>query len=178
MDMAASGASVSSSGRRRAIALRSILRIVDQLPLVYVSGLVSMVRTGRARRQRIGDVAAGTIVVAVDPRASQQGTPGWMLPVVTLVALAISALSIFGIVRAGSRPLTAAQRSQFVAGCDASAAGRVMSCGCLLDQLGAAGYDTPDRLQALLEQERVAIARRDPVAMPPALIGAARVCRR
>src|ERR1700722_1499660 len=46
----------------KAIAMRSVLRIVDSLPVWYLSGLVNMVRTGPERRQRIGDVAAETKV--------------------------------------------------------------------------------------------------------------------
>ena len=86
----------------RAVAIRSVVRIVDSLPVCYVSGLVSMVRTGPARRQRIGDIAAGTIVVAVDGRAARQGTPGWMLPVATVGAVIVSALSVIGV--GGGRP--------------------------------------------------------------------------
>src|SRR5579884_3408422 len=35
----------------KAVAIRSVLRVVDQLPTCYLSGLISMVRTGPARRQ-------------------------------------------------------------------------------------------------------------------------------
>jgi uncharacterized RDD family membrane protein YckC len=41
--------------------IRNIMRIVDFLPVVYVAGVVSMVAT--PRDQRLGDLAAGTIVV-------------------------------------------------------------------------------------------------------------------
>jgi len=68
----------------KAVAIRSVVRVIDSMPVCYVSGLISMLRTGPARRQRIGDIAAGTIVVAVDGRAASQGTPGWMLPAATL----------------------------------------------------------------------------------------------
>jgi uncharacterized RDD family membrane protein YckC len=44
-----------------ASAIRSILRIADFLPLMYVAGVASMVAT--TRDQRLGDLAAGTIVV-------------------------------------------------------------------------------------------------------------------
>src|SRR5215216_1079467 len=45
----------------REIAVRSILRVVDGVGL-YVVGLIVMLATGQ-RRQRVGDLAAGTIVV-------------------------------------------------------------------------------------------------------------------
>jgi uncharacterized RDD family membrane protein YckC len=45
----------------REIAVRTILRVVDGLG-VYIVGLITMLATGE-RRQRIGDLAAGTIVV-------------------------------------------------------------------------------------------------------------------
>ncbi len=77
----------------RAIATRSALRIIDQLPVYYVSGLVSMVRTGAARRRRIGDVAGGTMVVAEDRLSAARGTPGWILPAATIVAVLLSAVS-------------------------------------------------------------------------------------
>lgn len=44
-----------------ASAIRNILRIVDFLPALYVAGVVCMVST--ERDQRLGDLAAGTIVV-------------------------------------------------------------------------------------------------------------------
>jgi uncharacterized RDD family membrane protein YckC len=47
----------------RMCAIRNVLRFIDVLPLLYASGLVSLVRTGRSRRQRIGDVVARTTVV-------------------------------------------------------------------------------------------------------------------
>jgi len=44
-----------------ASAIRNILRIVDFLPALYVGGVISIVAT--RRDQRLGDLAAGTIVV-------------------------------------------------------------------------------------------------------------------
>lgn len=78
----------------RAIAIRSLLRMVDSLPVCYVVGLLSMLRTGPGRRQRLGDVAAGTIVVAVDGRAARDGTAEWMLPAATVAAVIVSALTV------------------------------------------------------------------------------------
>ncbi len=42
-------------------AIRTILRVVDFLPIFYITGVISMVAT--ERDQRLGDLAAGTIVV-------------------------------------------------------------------------------------------------------------------
>jgi uncharacterized RDD family membrane protein YckC len=89
----------------RAIAIRSVLRIVDSLPVSYLIGLLSMVRTGPARRQRIGDVVAGTIVVAVDGRAARDGTPGWMLPAAIVSAAIVSALGVITIAEAPQQSL-------------------------------------------------------------------------
>ena len=46
-----------------AIAGRTVLRIVDALPFAYLLGLIVVLATGQ-RRQRIGDLAAGTTVVS------------------------------------------------------------------------------------------------------------------
>jgi uncharacterized RDD family membrane protein YckC len=48
------------------IALRTLLRIVDWLPFGYLVGFITMMVTGR-RRQRLGDLAAKTRVVRVQP---------------------------------------------------------------------------------------------------------------
>ena len=44
--------------------VRNLLRVVDSLPMYYVVGLVSMVAS--AHGQRLGDLAAGTLVVRLD----------------------------------------------------------------------------------------------------------------
>lgn len=49
-----------------AIAGRTLLRLIDGLPVLYLVGFVIMLATGR-RHQRIGDLAAGTVVVKVQP---------------------------------------------------------------------------------------------------------------
>jgi uncharacterized RDD family membrane protein YckC len=46
-----------------AVVIRTLLRIVDSLPLAYLVGLIVVLVTGR-RRQRLGDLAAGTTVVS------------------------------------------------------------------------------------------------------------------
>jgi uncharacterized RDD family membrane protein YckC len=44
-------------------AARTLLRIVDVLPLLYIVGLITALASGPGRRQRVGDLAAGTYVV-------------------------------------------------------------------------------------------------------------------
>jgi uncharacterized RDD family membrane protein YckC len=73
----------------RQIAIRNVFRVFDALPLLYASGLLSLMRTGRARRQRIGDVVARTTVV-LDREGKPLRTPAWLLPVATILATAIS----------------------------------------------------------------------------------------
>ncbi|HEV2769066.1 MAG TPA: RDD family protein [Solirubrobacteraceae bacterium] len=51
-----------------AIAIRTLLRIVDSLPVLYLLGLVVVFATGQ-RRQRIGDLAARTRVVRANATA-------------------------------------------------------------------------------------------------------------
>jgi uncharacterized RDD family membrane protein YckC len=45
-----------------AIAIRTLLRLIDWLPFLYLAGFVTMLATGR-RRQRLGDLAAKTVVI-------------------------------------------------------------------------------------------------------------------
>lgn len=87
----------------RQSAIRNVLRFADAVPILYASGLLSMIRTGRRRRQRIGDVAAGTIVV-VDPGGRQLRTPGWLLPIVTLVATLASVAILVAVLDAPASP--------------------------------------------------------------------------
>jgi uncharacterized RDD family membrane protein YckC len=136
----------------RAIGIRSVLRIIDALPTWYVSGRVSMLRTGPTRRQRIGDVAAQTTVVAVQGRALGRGTPGWMLPVATIVALFMSAVLIFGVAHAGDRHLTDADRAAFMTGRERSAS--PSACKCILTRLEAEGYDTANAQRQLFDHLR------------------------
>ncbi len=82
------------------IAVRNALRIVDAVPLLYTSGLISMWRTGRSQRQRIGDVVAGTAVVPVEGRESLLASPRWLLPSVAAVALVLSVLVFITAARA------------------------------------------------------------------------------
>jgi uncharacterized RDD family membrane protein YckC len=43
------------------VIIRTLLRIVDSLPVLYLVGFIVMLTSGR--KQRIGDMAAGTVVV-------------------------------------------------------------------------------------------------------------------
>jgi uncharacterized RDD family membrane protein YckC len=47
-----------------AVLVRTVLRLIDALPILYIVGLASVLGTGSGRRQRVGDLAAGTTVVA------------------------------------------------------------------------------------------------------------------
>jgi len=160
-----------------AIAIRSVLRLVDQLPVWYASGLVSMIRTGPQRRQRIGDVAAGTMVVAVDGRAAALGTPSWGLPLATVLAVLLSAAFVYQVSSAGTQPLTAEQQAEFISSCQAGSPPGT-DCTCILTQLQAGGYDSLNSLNGLLAQSQAAAIDRRPSEMPQALVGAVRACIR
>src|SRR5947209_13009189 len=43
--------------------VRTILRVIDGLPFLYLVGLISIGASGSGRRQRLGDLAAETVVV-------------------------------------------------------------------------------------------------------------------
>jgi uncharacterized RDD family membrane protein YckC len=55
----------------RASMVRSLLRLVDELPTSYLIGFVVMIAS--RRRQRLGDFAAGTVVVRVEPPTPDRG---------------------------------------------------------------------------------------------------------
>src|SRR4051794_12839415 len=54
----------------RQVAVRTVLRLVDGIG-VYLVGLIAMLATGD-RRQRLGDLAAGTIVTTADEPAARE----------------------------------------------------------------------------------------------------------
>jgi uncharacterized RDD family membrane protein YckC len=162
----------------RAIAIRSVVRIFDSLPVCYVSGLISMVRTGPARRQRIGDIAAGTTVVAVDGRAAREGTPRWLLPVATIAAVLVSALTVVGITEAGHQPLNSVQTAEFISSCQNSPGGGVIDCQCLLGRLEADGYNTLDSLKKLESDGEAEAASGTVGPASVAVRNAALACRR
>ena len=162
----------------RAIAIRSAVRLFDSLPAYYVSGLVSMVRTGPNRRQRLGDVAAGTMVIAVDGRAAEKGTPGWLLYAATLFALLGSIASVYAVTHAGRQPLSSSQQAEFVSGCDRSLGGQALDCRCLLNELEADGYVTLDGLRNLVVQAQTEELSRTPGPASRELTKAGLGCRR
>ena len=60
--------------------VRNLLRVVDFLPVFYLAGLVTML--SNRRFQRLGDLAAGTLVISVRESAKPSATPaerpcGW-----------------------------------------------------------------------------------------------------
>jgi uncharacterized RDD family membrane protein YckC len=57
----------------RASAIRNLLRLVDLLPTAYLVGLLSILLT--KRNQRLGDLAAGTIVIRDAPRQKASAAP-------------------------------------------------------------------------------------------------------
>jgi uncharacterized RDD family membrane protein YckC len=72
-----------------AIALRTLLRIVDWLPFLYLVGFITMMVTGQ-RRQRLGDLAAKTGVARQQPvRRRSLAVPPVALLLLLIVALAV-----------------------------------------------------------------------------------------
>jgi hypothetical protein len=71
-----------------------------------------------------------------------------------LVALFMSAVSIFGIAHAGDRQLTASYRAAFMAGCERSATASPSTCECILTRLEAEGYDTTNAQRQLFAHLR------------------------
>lgn len=63
-------------------AIRNVLRLVDFLPFAYVSGAATILAT--RKNQRLGDVAAGTLVVRDrPPRPAPERTPALPSPAVS-----------------------------------------------------------------------------------------------
>ena len=73
-----------------AIAVRTLLRIVDWLPLLYLVGFITMMASGR-RRQRLGDLAAKTSLM----RAPQARHRSLALAPFALLLLTIAGLSVY-----------------------------------------------------------------------------------
>jgi len=57
-----------------AVLVRNVLRFVDWLPFLYIVGAIAVFTTG-PKRQRIGDLAAKTRVVAVDAPPDEPDAP-------------------------------------------------------------------------------------------------------
>lgn len=64
----------------RAGVIRNVMRIVDSLPGLYLIGIVTILTS--KRNQRLGDMAAGTIVVLERKggRTQKKAPPAWMQP--------------------------------------------------------------------------------------------------
>jgi uncharacterized RDD family membrane protein YckC len=74
-----------------AVAARTLLRLVDWLPLLYLAGFITVLATGRDRRQRLGDLAARTRVAA-GPEVSAERWPAVLAGI--LAGLVILGLSV------------------------------------------------------------------------------------
>jgi hypothetical protein len=70
-----------------AVAGRTLLRIIDWLPLLYLAGFITMLATG-TRRQRVGDLAARTAVARAAP-VRRRGLALIPLAAVLLAAVAL-----------------------------------------------------------------------------------------
>jgi uncharacterized RDD family membrane protein YckC len=161
-----------------ALALRNALRLIDSFPVFYASGLFSLMRTGRKRRQRIGDVVACTTVVSTDPARQSLRTPGWLLPTVCSIALLLAAGVAFGAFGLGSgRMLDSSDEAGFVAGCSRVGAQPSM-CTCLFETLrDRYGVDTVGRMQDYGHQIQTAVANRGHSAFPRSYVAAVVACR-
>jgi uncharacterized RDD family membrane protein YckC len=159
-----------------AVAIRSLLRVIDILPAGYLIGLISLRVTGHDRRQRLGDIAAGTVVVADVGSARELRTPGWLLPTLTGVALLLSVGVVIDIVTYNSQPLNSVQRAQWIAGCEQGNQASI-DCQCVLAQLESAGYNTVDKLSSLDLDARQAELTDNRAEIPVALTDAFLTCR-
>jgi uncharacterized RDD family membrane protein YckC len=83
-----------------AVAGRTLLRVVDFLPVLYLAGFVTMMATG-ARRQRIGDLAARTAVARARPVRHR----GLAVVPLAFVLLAAGGLSAYRVISPGSSQL-------------------------------------------------------------------------
>jgi uncharacterized RDD family membrane protein YckC len=162
----------------RAIGIRTLLRLIDQLPAYWGSAFISIVRTGPAKRQRIGDVLAGTKVVPAEGIIIGTRTAGWVLPAATIVSVVLSGLAIYGLVNINNRPLDSSQQDAWVAGCERSAAGAQIDCRCALDQLRADGYVTLSDLNQLTRDADAEAASGRPGPAQRAFVSSALACRR
>src|SRR6266567_6126428 len=88
-----------------AIAARTLLRLVDWLPLLYLTGFITILATG-ARRQRLGDLAAGTTVTIALP--ARRPHPALA---VTLALIALTGMSV-RVISSGTLHVATARASQ------------------------------------------------------------------
>ena len=80
LDLRVVRASDAGPASATAISGRTILRLIDGLPAMYIVGLISMFATGK-RRRRLGDLAAGTAVTRASARPY---TPAQRSPLVSI----------------------------------------------------------------------------------------------
>jgi len=74
-----------------AIAGRTLLRLIDGLPVLYLAGFITMLATGRSRRQRLGDLAAGTAVTRALPVRHR----GLAVIPLAIVLVAVAGVSVY-----------------------------------------------------------------------------------
>jgi uncharacterized RDD family membrane protein YckC len=159
-----------------AIALRSLFRAVDAFPGLYPSGLFCMWQTGRSRRQRIGDVVAGTTVVRVDGGQRRSASSRRTLPVVALLSLALSGLAVAAVAQQVNHAPRQMENTIEQA-CFNNTNGHE-DCRCFYEVMrDRAGYDTPERWIDLDRRLRVAHTTGDYSAVPPAYNAAVAACR-
>ncbi|HEV3230470.1 MAG TPA: RDD family protein [Solirubrobacteraceae bacterium] len=159
------------------IAVRNLLRGVDEFGPLSASGLITMWLSGSARRQRIGDKAAGTIVVPVSGRDRRAASPRWLLPGLASLAILLGIGEVSQIVRASAASSQSRFETSFVAGCSATAPPNE-SCSCLYHYLrDRAGYRTPEQWNGLERRIEMALAAHDPSQLPPEYVSAALACR-
>jgi len=158
------------------IAWRSLFRAVDAFPGLYPSGLFCMWQTGRARRQRIGDVVAGTTVVRVDGAQRRSASSRRTLPAVALIALALSGLGALAVVERAQN--TSAQTENAVEqACFDNTNGRE-DCRCFYELMrDRGGYDTPQQWTDLDRRLRLAVQTGDYSQVPPVYNAAVSACR-
>jgi uncharacterized RDD family membrane protein YckC len=129
----------------RQVAWRTVLRLVDSLPLLYASGLISLMRTGPSRRQRIGDVAAGTTVV-LDASGKPLRTPGWVLPAATIVATVLSIPFVVAAIKGHRRAEPAPALRGFIGGPGAEpVSGRWQASAQATSSIGYSNIATAER---------------------------------
>jgi Tol biopolymer transport system component/uncharacterized RDD family membrane protein YckC len=88
-----------------AVAIRTLLRVADWLPLMYLVGFITMMATG-LRRRRLGDLAAGTSLARAPVRHRTLA-----LTSVALLALSIVGLTAYRAADSGGATDTEAARA-------------------------------------------------------------------
>jgi hypothetical protein len=71
-----------------AVAVRTLLRVVDWLPLLYLIGFITMMATGR-RRRRLGDLAARTSLARAPARHRSLALAPFALLLLAIVGLSV-----------------------------------------------------------------------------------------